>query len=156
MLAKITNNIVEKFPYTIMDLFNEYRNVSFPVGVETDSDLLSQYGVYIVTQLPEPVVDMYKNVKEGPIVMQDGSWVKSWIVEDASNEEIEFRIQRIRGAAITRRDAELNRSDWTQFNDVPLTTEKKQEFAVYRQALRDITQQPGFPETITWPDPPTT
>lgn len=33
----------------------------------------------------------------------------------------------------------LARSDWTQVADVPLSAEKKEEWAVYRQALRDMT-----------------
>jgi hypothetical protein len=38
-----------------------------------------------------------------------------------------------------RRSGLLMDSDWTQFNDSPLTTEKKNEWALYRQALRDMT-----------------
>ena len=55
-----------------------------------------------------------------------------------------------------RARAERNRllmlSDWTQMPDVPLAT--KQAWADYRQALRDITGQPGYPLEITWPTPP--
>jgi hypothetical protein len=56
--------------------------------------------------------------------------------------------------AISKRDALLSESDWTQLPDVPLTTEQKSEWAVYRQALRDITDQPGFPDNINWPVKP--
>lgn len=38
--------------------------------------------------------------------------------------------------------------------DYPISDEKKQEIKVYRQALRDIPQQDGFPENIVWPDKP--
>ena len=38
--------------------------------------------------------------------------------------------------------------------DYPISDEKKQEIKVYRQALRDITQQDGFPDNIVWPDKP--
>jgi hypothetical protein len=47
----------------------------------------------------------------------------------------------------------LAESDWTQLPDVPLAT--KQAWAAYRQALRDITEQPGFPLEVVWPEPPT-
>lgn len=50
-----------------------------------------------------------------------------------------------------RRDALLVQSDWTQLPDVPLPT--KAAWADYRQALRDITQQPD-PHNIIWPTPP--
>jgi hypothetical protein len=51
-----------------------------------------------------------------------------------------------------RRDLLLIASDWTQLPDVPLPT--KQAWATYRQALRDITDQPGFPLEVVWPEPP--
>lgn len=46
----------------------------------------------------------------------------------------------------------LEGSDWTQLPDVPLET--KQAWATYRQALRDITEQPGYPTNIVWPTRP--
>lgn len=49
------------------------------------------------------------------------------------------------------RDRLLAASDWTQLPDVPLTT--KEAWAAYRQALRDITEQPD-PLNIVWPEPP--
>jgi hypothetical protein len=51
----------------------------------------------------------------------------------------------------TERDQRLKATDWTQLPDVPLTT--KEKWAVYRQALRDITEQPD-PFNIIWPTPP--
>ncbi len=53
----------------------------------------------------------------------------------------------------SRRAQLLAASDWTQLPDVPLAT--KQAWAAYRQALRDITEQPGFPHSVVWPEPPT-
>ena len=51
-----------------------------------------------------------------------------------------------------RRYALLLESDWTQLPDVPLAT--KDAWAAYRQALRDLTDQPGYPLTIEWPARP--
>lgn len=50
-----------------------------------------------------------------------------------------------------QRDALLTRSDWTQIADAPVD---KAAWATYRQALRDITIQAGFPENIDWPVSP--
>ena len=52
------------------------------------------------------------------------------------------------------RNNELTACDWTQLPDSPLTTEKKAEWAVYRQALRDITTQEN-PREIVWATPVT-
>ena len=54
--------------------------------------------------------------------------------------------------ALTERAQRLQSSDWTQLPDVPLAT--KEAWAVYRQALRDITEQPGYPLDVVWPSPP--
>ena len=49
----------------------------------------------------------------------------------------------------------LSNTDHLIQSDYPISDEKKQEIKVYRQALRDIPQQDGFPENIVWPDKPT-
>jgi hypothetical protein len=55
-------------------------------------------------------------------------------------------------------DARLERNkriistDWTQNADIPQAT--KDKWAPYRQALRDVPQQAGFPDNIVWPTPP--
>ena len=56
--------------------------------------------------------------------------------------------------ALALRTQLLVNSDWTQLPDVPLSAEKKAQWATYRQALRDITDQSGFPDNINWPDIP--
>ena len=55
-------------------------------------------------------------------------------------------------AAIRRqRDALLRGSDWTQLADAPVD---HAAWALYRQQLRDLPKQPGFPEAIGWPAEP--
>ena len=51
----------------------------------------------------------------------------------------------------TSRNQLLKDCDWTQLAD---STANKEAWATYRQALRDVTEQEGFPWTITWPDAP--
>jgi hypothetical protein len=66
----------------------------------------------------------------------------SWI-ESLQLKKIEIK---------ARRNTLLNASDWTQLADIPQET--KDRWEPYRQALRDITTQPGYPTTVTWPTPP--
>ena len=54
----------------------------------------------------------------------------------------------------TMRGALLQQSDWTQLIDVPLTDEQRAAWVTYRQELRDVPNQPGFPEQIIWPVAP--
>ena len=51
----------------------------------------------------------------------------------------------------SQRDRLLKASDWTQVPDAPVD---QQAWATYRQALRDIPQQEGFPESVVWPEKP--
>jgi hypothetical protein len=51
-----------------------------------------------------------------------------------------------------QRDSKLAETDWTQASDIPQAT--KEKWATYRQALRDIPQQEGFPATVVWPVKP--
>jgi hypothetical protein len=54
--------------------------------------------------------------------------------------------------AKTKRYRLLYETDWTQMPDVTLAN--KSAWATYRQALRDITAQAGYPAQINWPTPP--
>lgn len=56
--------------------------------------------------------------------------------------------------AIALRDSLLMQSDWTQLPDVALTAEQKAAWAVYRQQLRDLTDNPAFPD-VEFPKAPT-
>ena len=64
------------------------------------------------------------------------------------------RLERLPIAIRNKRTALLKESDWTQTIDSPLSAEQKQAWATYRQALRDVTAQAGFPWTIDWPVAP--
>ena len=65
-----------------------------------------------------------------------------WVL-DAEHLAREARLQR---------HQLLSASDWTQLPDVPEAT--RLAWQDYRQALRDITGQPGFPEQVEWPTAP--
>jgi len=61
------------------------------------------------------------------------------------------QLEREADEARTQRDALLSQSDWTQVPDAPVD---QAAWAAYRQALRDLPQQAGFPTEITWPQEP--
>lgn len=59
------------------------------------------------------------------------------------------------GAVIKeQRDKLLYKCDWTQIPNNPLPEVVQQEWSVYRQSLRDITSQVGYPFNVIWPTPP--
>ncbi|CAB5206973.1 Phage tail assembly chaperone protein [uncultured Caudovirales phage] len=57
--------------------------------------------------------------------------------------------------ALAKRLTLLEQSDWTQIPNNPLATEQQTAWATYRQELRDITAQSGYPFNVIWPTPPT-
>lgn len=74
----------------------------------------------------------------------------AWDAEAAAFEAEE----PIRKAEEARRDRNrlLAETDWSQTADVPQAI--KDKYAAYRQALRDVPQQSGFPDNIQWPTQP--
>lgn len=68
-------------------------------------------------------------------------------VPEPTEEQQEMQVRAQRNSLLTL-------CDWTQLPDAPLTEEQKQEWAEYRQALRDVPEQTGFPENVIWPSTP--
>jgi hypothetical protein len=64
--------------------------------------------------------------------------------------------EELAAQAIAKRNQLLAESDWTQLPDArsAMGAEKAAEWDAYRQALRDITNQPGYPAEIVWPVKP--
>lgn len=149
MFAKINNEIIEKYPYTIGDLRKDNPNTSFPSTIP--NDVLTEFGVVKVNSIDKPIADYTKNVIESDPVFDGSSWVQVWVVADASQEEINERIVIKSNEVRSERDVKLASSDWTQLAD---SNVDKSAWSAYRQALRDIPQQEGFPYNVTFPATP--
>ena len=80
-------------------------------------------------------------------IVQDNMEV--WLAY-AKQQETDNQAQAVRD----KRDKLLADTDWTQTDDAPLSSEDKESVRKYRQALRDITAQSGFPQKIVWPEKP--
>ena len=81
----------------------------------------------------------------------DQRWTQVWSVRDITADELQAKLDTKSGAIRTVRNAKLIASDWTQIAD---STADKPTWATYRQALRDVTVQEGFPWNVTWPEAP--
>jgi hypothetical protein len=100
-------------------------------GVANDATQYVQNGV-VVNMPPKPDGAYYFDYA-----------TKQW-VQDQSAQENTVKAQR---------NQLLQQSDWTQLADIPAET--KALWEPYRQALRDVTDQPGYPYDVIWPTPPT-
>lgn len=75
-----------------------------------------------------------------------------FVIQDEPKDEIP--IERYLVVIREDRDKKLSSCDWTQVPDSPLPQEKKQEWANYRQALRDFPNTCADPKNPIWPTPP--
>lgn len=57
-------------------------------------------------------------------------------------------------SARQKRDRLIAVTDYLVTPDYPISDDRLAKIKIYRQALRDIPEQAGFPRTITWPDKP--
>lgn len=105
----------------------------------------------ILQSLPTPYAVMASVLEEATPVFADQRWTQVWTVRDLTAEEIASRDEGQAASVRAERDSLLVQSDWTQVIDAPVN---QTAWATYRQALRDITAQLGFPWTIDWPDAP--
>jgi hypothetical protein len=144
------NQTVEIYPYSIGDLRRDNPNTSFP---RNPSDaVLADWNVFPVTDEPAPDYNpANQNLNQLNPTLVDGEWLQSWQVTAASAEEIAERLQRKESEVRQQRNQLLSDCDWTQLPDSPADHEA---WATYRQALRDVTAQAGFPWDVVWPEQP--
>lgn len=151
MYAKVKNGIVEKYPYTVDDLRRDNPNTSFPVT--QTAELLSEFGVVTVVVTGKPEHNYTQNcIESDPVFVQDRNrWEQNWVITEASEQEIVDRINAKSGEIRADRNAKLSSCDWTQLPDAPVDSFA---WAAYRQELRDISSQAGFPWEVVWPQEP--
>lgn len=139
---KLTNGVPET--YSIGQLRRDNPQVSFPKN-PSDS-LLADWDMYPYTVDDQPTYDSLTHRLVAGAFVQDaqGAWSQPWSVEQLSLTDAERNIR-------SKRNALLAESDWTQVADAPVD---QSAWAAYRQALRDIPQQAGFPYNVTWPTEP--
>lgn len=141
MYIKLTNGQPEV--YTVGQLHRDNPQTSFPR--HTPEELLAEYGVYTCARPEYPIFDWRTSrVVDGEFYQDaSGGWFQSYVVENLSQDEAERNVR-------SHRDSLLQQTDWMALSDNTITPEN----AAYRQALRDITTQEGFPYNVVWPTKP--
>ena len=95
----------------------------------------------------------FRDVSENETISVKPAWldecISAWDTADAAYQEAVNNIDPA-DAARFERDSLLSRTDWWATSDRTMTAEQ----TAYRQALRDITNQDGFPDNVTWPTKP--
>ena len=81
---------------------------------------------------------------------EDLSWSVEKIPEKTESEKREEAEKSVRA----KRDSLISETDYLLASDYPISAEDLEAVKVYRQALRDVPQQEGFPFDVVWPDLP--
>lgn len=151
MYLKVSGSTIT-YPYSVYDLKAENPNTSFPTTIP--DSLLEEFSVYKVESKDSGYDnDDTKDVLEITPILSGSVYVQTYQITDADSETIEKR-KEIKWAEVrTTRNTLLSESDWTQFQDSPITGSTLTEWQTYRQSLRDVTSQ-SDPYNIIWPTIP--
>lgn len=152
MYLKISdNNII--YPYSVQQLRLDNPNTSFTSVI--DDTLLADYSIYPVERKDKPYVDDYtKDVTEVTPTLSGSVYVQTYEVTNSDTTTIQKRLEIKWGEVREKRNKLLSDSDWTQFQDSPISDTKLTEWQTYRQNLRDITTTQTNPFNINWPTKP--
>ena len=154
MFVKVKNGAVEKYPYTVGDLRRDNPNTSFPRTIPEAT--MARYDMYPVVQEPSPSFDpLTQKVRVGSLpVLQAGVWIMTKSVVAFTSEQIAVNDAAKAKEVRAKRDKLLAETDWVVIMHTEKGTNIPLVWEVYRQALRDITGQSGFPHSVTMPVKP--
>ncbi len=151
MFVLVENGAVAQYPFSIEQLKSLHPNISFAQNI-SDNDLMLFNVERVYFSTPIAAAHHQYLVEEPPVFNQEaGRWEQVWAVRDLSAEQLAAKQTMLAEQVRADRNTRLAESDWTQLADAP---GNREAWIAYRQALRDITAQPGFPWEIDWPAPP--
>jgi len=151
---------------------DEFRRLHEGLGLPKllTEEVINEWGADIVFEGPQATGGtVYQYSMRSGVTEIEGKWYTNYILgpvftdraaegdqpaQTAAEQETAYKAMKDAEQAASVRASRtqmLKDCDWTQIAD---STADKTAWATYRQALRDITAQSGFPWTITWPDAP--
>lgn len=136
-----------------------HPNTSFPQVLT--SDILDEFGVDPIFEGPQATTTPpYEiSVRQG-IEEINGKWFTKYVVGpvfDNEEQEVEYKKgidDRAAESVRLQRDKLLSDTDWVVIKAKETGANLPAGFKAYRDALRDITKQEGFPHNVTWPEKP--
>lgn len=143
-----------------------FPNTSMPP--QLTEELISSFGGDVVFEGPQATGGtVYQYSQRQGVEQINGKWYTKYVLgpvftdritdgvtTTAAEQETAYKAmkdaEQVKSVRATRGE-KLKDSDWTQVADAPVD---KAAWAAYRQALRDISTQEGFPWTVAWPEAP--
>ena len=149
MYVKVIDGNIEEFPYTLLQLRRDNKNTSFPKVIPEET--LNSFNVYSVVS---KAIDEFNNqthfAKADALpVLNNNVWELSYTVTAIPQSEIDQKNAQSVSDKRSIRNGLLAETDWMALSDVTMPDSWK----TYRQQLRDLPAQSGFPN-IDFPTKP--
>ncbi len=125
-----------------------FPNTSLPLLTEA---VLNELGADIVLEGPQAQPTRYQIAFRDGVAQVDGKWFTKYSVSDLDADGIAAKNAEQAKSVREQRNRLIAECDWTQVEDSPVD---KAAWATYRQELRDLTLQAGFPFDVTYPTKP--
>lgn len=132
-----TESNIKPKSFEIEDLRNGKMAVSFFDNIEEKEDVYS-YDMYRIVVNDRD--NLFKDIENNYDL-----WLQ--FAKDSEYQKLATEVRE-------KRDRLLTETDWTQVVDTALNANKQEEYKLYRQELRDITEQEGFPYKVVFPVKP--
>ena len=126
-----------------------FPNTGFPV--QLTEQIINDFGGDVVFEGPQAQPSRYQVGFRDGVVQVNGKWFTKYSVTDMDADARAALDANQAKAMRDQRTQKLAATDWTQLADAP---GDKAAWATYRQALRDVTAQAGFPWDVQWPQEP--
>lgn len=158
------------------EIINEYQlrknnpYTSFP-KIITD-EILDSYGYDRIFDGPHPSIsNRYQTIERSGVIEIEGKWCVNYVIgpifndytnedgilvtaQEQEEEHIRVIDENEKQSVRSMRDGRLEETDWIAIKALESGQEIPLEWKVYRQELRDITLQEGFPYDVIWPELP--
>lgn len=136
-----------------------YSNTSFPSVLTPD--ILESFGVDPILEGPQAITTPpYEiSIRQG-VEEINGQWFTKYVVGpifETEEEEVAYKKgidDRAAEGVRAQRNKLLAETDWVVIKAKETSTNLPAGVKDYREALRDITEQEGFPHNVTWPGKP--
>jgi hypothetical protein len=123
-----------------------------PSWGQTTPEVLEALGADPVFEGPQAQPTRYQTAFRDGVEEVNGKWYTKHSVADMGDEAKAVADAATAKSVREQRNQKLKDSDWSQGKDIPDAVSTP--WAAYRQALRDVPAQSGFPWDITWPAQP--
>ena len=157
---KIDNNFLKisgsdiMYPYDINEHIannpSTYAKLYSFENDETTETLISSSIFVVLESDTYPSASEYESITEITPVQSGSVYVKTYSIQNLSTQEIDEAIEYRWDYVRKKRDKLLSETDYLALQDTETLTE---EWTIYRQSLRDITNQ-SDPFNVNWPTKP--